>query len=125
MVRPQLRSRSVKKVKCRTPGGRIVIHYRKEKPSKHVCGRCGRLLSGVPNDIPSKVRKLSKTEKRPSRAYAGVLCSNCVEELLRYQTRFEAKFKYPGFEDINFERDLTLEKFLPRGWYKSLVEGKR
>jgi len=124
MVQRRFRSTSVKKVKRKTPGGRTVTHYKSEKPSKHKCGRCHRPLPGTPNDIPSKIRKLSKSEKRPSRIYGGNLCANCLERLLRYQTRFEVKFKYSEYRDLPLKRDLTIEKFLPRDWYKNLSVGK-
>lgn len=120
MVKPMLRSRSKKKVQRRTPGGRTVTHYKKKKPAKQKCGRCGRLLSGVPNTIPSEVRKLSKSERVPTRPYAGVLCAKCVEDLVRYTTRFEVKFNYPEFSGMDLMRDLTIEKFLPRGWFDSI-----
>ncbi|HIE33558.1 MAG TPA: 50S ribosomal protein L34e [Candidatus Altiarchaeales archaeon] len=125
MVEPRLRSRSKKRVQKRTPGGRTVTHYKREKPSKQKCGRCHRPLSGVPNNIPSKVRKLSKSEKIPSRPYAGVLCPECVEKLLRYQTRFEVKFKYSEFRNMELRRDLTIEKFLPRDWWMNLQKNKK
>ncbi|HEX55117.1 MAG: 50S ribosomal protein L34e [Candidatus Altiarchaeales archaeon] len=124
MVEPRLRSRSLKRVQRRTPGGRTVTHYRREKPNKHRCGRCGKILNGVSNDIPSRIRKLSKSEKVPTRRYAGVLCANCLERLIRYETRFEVKFRYPEFKDIELRRDLTLEKFLPRGWWQDISSEK-
>lgn len=94
---------------------------KRKKPKKAHCGRCGKVLSGVESKIPSKIRKLAKTKKVPERPYAGILCANCLEELLRYKVRFEAKFSQPEkFEKLNLVRDLTLEKFLPRGWYSQL-----
>jgi len=120
MVSPKHRSRSVKKRQVRTPGGRTVTHYKKKKPSKHKCGRCGKVLAGVPSRIQSEIRKLSKSEKVPSRVYAGDLCADCVDSLIRYRTRFEVKFKYSEFSDLELRRDLTLERFLPRGWWQEI-----
>lgn len=117
MVAPRLRSRSKKRVYRRTPGGKTVIHYKRKKPNKHKCGRCGKPLSGVPNAIPSRIRKMRKSERVPKRPYAGILCSDCTEKLFRYRTRFEVKFNYPEFADMDLRRDLTIEKFLPRGWW--------
>lgn len=124
MVKPMLRSRSKKRVQRRTPGGKIVTHYKKEKPGKQKCGRCGKLLSGVPNAVPLDVRKMSKSERVPTRPYAGVLCPRCTEDLVRYSTRFEVKFNYPEFSEMGLMRDLTIEKFLPRGWFDSISKGK-
>ncbi|MBU4202021.1 MAG: 50S ribosomal protein L34e [Candidatus Altiarchaeota archaeon] len=124
MTSPKNRSRSVKKRQVRTPGGRTVTHYKKKKPSKHSCGRCGKILPGVPSRIRSKAKNMKKSEKIPSRIYAGNLCNECVDSLVRYQTRFEAKFKYPDFSDLEMRRDLTLERFLPSGWWQDLSKGK-
>ena len=120
MVAPMYRSRSKKRRSIRTPGGKSVIHYKKKKVSKHHCGRCGNALSGVPNAIPSAIGKMSKSERIPERPYAGVLCSDCTEALMRYTTKFEVKFGYPEFADMDFKRDLTIEKFLPRGWWTEI-----
>jgi len=83
MVRPALRSRSLRRVKVRTPGGRTVTHYEKRRPGPARCARCGRPLAGVPRLRPAKMRNLSKTAKRPERPYGGVLCPSCLAELLR------------------------------------------
>ena len=78
MPRPALRSRSLRRVKVRTPGGRVVIHYERRKPSPARCGICGAVLSGVPRERPSKLRKLAHTERRPERPYGGVICPRCL-----------------------------------------------
>ena len=83
MVRPALRSRSLRRIKVVTPGGRNVTHYERRKPGPARCARCGRPLNGVPRLRPSQLRKLSKTAKRPERPYGGVLCPRCLAELLR------------------------------------------
>ena len=83
MVRPALRSRSLRRIKVVTPGGRRVVHYERRRPGPARCARCGRPLNGVPRLRPSRLRKLSKTAKRPERPYGGVLCPSCLAELLR------------------------------------------
>lgn len=120
MTAPQYRSRSKKRKQVRLPGGKTEVHYKQKKPSKHKCGRCGKPLSGVPNAIPSKIKKLSKGEKSPERPYAGVLCTKCSERLIRYKTRFEVKYKYPEYSNLDLKRDLTLERFLPATWWDNL-----
>lgn len=87
MVRPALRSRSLRRVYRRTPGGVAVVHYERRKPGPARCARCGRPLFGVPRLRPSQLRGLPKTRKRPERPYGGVLCANCLEELLREAVR--------------------------------------
>lgn len=96
-----------------------------KKTKKKHCGRCGKPLGGVESKLPSETRKLSKSEKVPERTYAGVLCVNCLEDLLRYKVRWEAKFSYPDkLKNLELRRDLTVEKFLPKGWYSELTSQK-
>jgi large subunit ribosomal protein L34e len=83
MVRPAYRSRSMRRVPVKTPGGRTVVHYEKRKPDVARCARCGRPLNAVPRLRPNKLKHLSKTGKRPERPYGGVLCAACLAELLR------------------------------------------
>lgn len=79
MVSGKHKSRSYRRVKVKTPGGRVVIHYRKRLPGKAKCV-CGKELHAVPRLRPYKMRKLAKTKKRPERPYGGVLCSKCMRE---------------------------------------------
>jgi large subunit ribosomal protein L34e len=120
MVKPMLRTRARKKVQVKTPGGRTVTHIKEGKPSKRTCGRCGINLAGVPSEVSSVMRNMAKSEKVPSRPYAGVLCSACVERLVTYTTRFEVKSKYPEYAEMELQRDLTIEKYLPKDWYNSV-----
>ncbi|MEB3846682.1 MAG: 50S ribosomal protein L34e [Desulfurococcales archaeon] len=83
MVRPALRSRHLRRVMKRTPGGDLIVHYEKRRPGPARCARCGRPLNGVPRLRPNKLRGLSKTSKRPERPYGGVLCPQCLADLLR------------------------------------------
>jgi large subunit ribosomal protein L34e len=87
MPAPSRRSRSLRKVHRKVPGGRTVVHYKKKKPGKAKCGRCGAALKGVPRERPYKMRKLCKTKKRPERPYGGVLCSKCMRELFKEKAR--------------------------------------
>jgi large subunit ribosomal protein L34e len=77
----------MKKVKTRVPSGKIVIRMRQEKPGAAICAICKKPLHGMKRMIPSKIRKISKTEKRPSRLYGGYLCANCTKELVREKAR--------------------------------------
>ena len=43
---------------------------------------CGKELKGIPREIPGKIAKLSKTQRRPSRPYGGVLCSQCMRKTI-------------------------------------------
>jgi len=83
MVRRALRSRSKRKVKVKTPGSRVVIHYRRKKPQAARCHKCGTTLKGVPRAFPKQLQNMPKTQKRPERPYGGVLCSTCSRILFK------------------------------------------
>jgi len=71
----------------RTPGSRTVIQFKRKKPSKAKCGNCKKPLQGVPKELPSKMKKIPKTKKRPERPYGGNLCSACTRSLLKQKAR--------------------------------------
>ena len=52
MPRQRYRSRSLRRVYVRTPGGRTVIHYEKRKSLPAKCAICGAELQGVPRLRP-------------------------------------------------------------------------
>ena len=87
MVEPRKRSRSLRRVRVRTPGGRTVVHYGHRKPAKAKCGNCGAVLPGVPRERPYKMQNMPKTMKRPERPYGGNLCSKCTRELMVRKAR--------------------------------------
>ena len=78
MPAPRLRSRSLRKVFRKTPGGRVSIQYKKQKPKTAKCGSCGATLKGIPREFPYRMKNMAKTKKRPERPYGGVLCSRCM-----------------------------------------------
>ena len=75
---PRLRSRSLRKVFRKVPGGRVSVHYKRKKPSAAKCSNCKAVLKGVPRELPYKMSAMAKTQKRPERPYGGVLCSRCM-----------------------------------------------
>ena len=83
------KSRRLRRVFVKTPGGKTVLHYRQRKPSKAVCAGCKKQLAGVPRQISSKMANMPKTAKRPQRPYGGVLCSACTRRLLINKVRGE------------------------------------
>ncbi len=78
MVRNSKRSRTLRRVYVKTPGGRTTIHYRQRKPARAQCAGCGKALLAVARARVSEMYKLAKTEKRPERPFGGVLCSACM-----------------------------------------------
>ncbi|MCK4497515.1 MAG: 50S ribosomal protein L34e [Candidatus Aenigmarchaeota archaeon] len=87
MPRPALRSRTLRRVKKRLPGGAFIIHYLKRRPSPARCAVCGKKLHGVPRAKPSIIRRISKSKKAPSRPYGGNLCSSCAREKVKEKVR--------------------------------------
>ncbi|MBI4440525.1 50S ribosomal protein L34e [Candidatus Woesearchaeota archaeon] len=83
MVRPQLKSRSYRKIYRKTPGGRTVIHFTERKPNRAKCGGCGAILHGIKTERPTRMANMRKTAKRPERPYGGVLCSRCMREQIK------------------------------------------
>lgn len=87
MVKPGQRSRSLRRVYRKTPGGETVRRFKKRKPSKAKCGNCGKILAGVPRERPYKMQRLPKTKKRPERPYGGVLCTACTRQVMVKKAR--------------------------------------
>jgi len=81
------KSRTLRRVFKKTPGGNNIVSHEKRKPAHAKCGTCGGILSGVPRERPYKVQQLAKTERRPERPYGGVLCSACTKQKIKLQAR--------------------------------------
>lgn len=82
MPRPNKRSRTFRRVYTRTPSGRNALFYRRRKPKQVHCANCGKVLHGIPRELPYKMRNMSKSQKRPQRIFGGTLCSNCTKREL-------------------------------------------
>ena len=84
MVRPAYRSRSLRRVKVRTPGGELKTHYEKRFSSPHRCAICGKPLNGL------NVKRV-KTDHEPlrsvSRPYGGYVCHNCLSTGIKIAVR--------------------------------------
>lgn len=80
MPAPRLRSRSLRRIFRKSPGGRTKLHFKKRKPKAAKCSTCGDMLKGVPRELPFKMRNMARTKKRPERPYGGVLCSKCMRQ---------------------------------------------
>jgi len=72
MTAPRHRSRSLRRVFKRITRGVKLVHERR-KPKKRTCSITGSKLSGIKRGIPSKMKSLNKSQKRPERPYGGVL----------------------------------------------------
>ena len=91
MVEGAKRSRSMKRVASRKPGGKTVIEYIRARPGPATCPS-GRALPGTARGTKIEVGKLTKTQRRPSRPYGGVLSSPALRHVMlgRAQEAFEA-----------------------------------
>ena len=86
-MEPHKRSRSWRRIKKKTPGGRYVIHLEKRKPGIARCAICKKPLHGIPRERPYKMRNIAKSEKKVNRKYGGYLCSKCSRELIKQEVR--------------------------------------
>ena len=91
MIKKQRISRKMRRVYTKTPGGQTGLTYKRPKTSKHICANCGANLAGVPNQIPSKVKKTPKSYRRPERPYGGYLCPKCLKQKLKQKIRETVK----------------------------------
>lgn len=87
MVSGKYRSRTYVRKRTRTPGGKNVLRHTLRKPKKAHCATCGAVLSGVARGRPAQLRKLSRSQKVPSRPYAGQLCSPCARRAIIAKAR--------------------------------------
>ncbi len=85
MVRPAYRSRSLRRIKVRTPGGDLKVHYEKRFASLPKCAICGRPLQGI--NI-KRVKTGHEPLKSPSRPYGGYVCHKCLRYGLKLSVRF-------------------------------------
>ena len=87
MPRGMYRSRTLRRVKVKVPGGAVKLHYRKRKPSITKCGKCKSPLKGIPRLRPVKMQNISKSQKTVARPFGGNLCSSCTRSLIKLQAR--------------------------------------
>jgi large subunit ribosomal protein L34e len=87
MVRRALRSRSLRKVAVKTPGGKVAIHYKKRNPKLAHCANCGDVLKGMPRARPYLMKNMGKSKKRPERPFGGKLCSKCSRSSIKQKAK--------------------------------------
>ncbi len=87
MVAGKHKSRSMRRVYIKTPGGTNKISYRSRKPTQAKCAKCKANLSGVSRATKAEITNMPKSAKRPERPYGGFFCSKCTREALREKAR--------------------------------------
>lgn len=83
MPRPAQRSRSLRRVKTKTPGGRTVVHYEKKAKGAHRCPVTGLEIGGM----NKKVYRFGVSTKAPNRPYGGVYSHKVLARALRRAIR--------------------------------------
>ncbi len=84
MVKPSHRTRSLRRKKVKTPGGKTTERRERRKSTHANCALCKKKLQGIKTD-----KKLPKTKKKPGRKFSGELCSSCAEEIVKLQARID------------------------------------
>jgi len=87
MVSGKFKSRTYTRKRITTPGGKNVLRHGLRPPKKAHCGTCKAVLSGVARGRPAALRKLSKSQRVPSRPFAGNLCSACSRRAIIAKAR--------------------------------------
>ena len=67
-------------VATKTPGGKLVAHYRKKSSTGPKCGDCKQALKGIKHLASKAYKNVSKTQRTVSRAYGGSKCAHCVRQ---------------------------------------------
>jgi ribosomal protein L34E len=68
----RLKSRSLRRVKVRTPTG-TALHYRRRTRAHTKCAVTKKPLQGIPRLTDFKFSKLNKSQKRVSRPFGGYM----------------------------------------------------
>jgi len=78
MPRLRYRTKSLRKIRKKTPGGQQRKHFEKRHKNWYKCAICGKPLFGVPREP----KKVPKSSRRPERLYGGYLCAECLKKEL-------------------------------------------
>ncbi len=86
MVNHKIKSNTFRQKQVRTVTGTKKVYVRR-KPKVGVCSVTGQTLKGVPRALPTKMKNMPKTAKRPQRPFGGVLSSEASREELKKRAR--------------------------------------
>ncbi len=82
-MRGNRRSHAMRRLMRKLPGNRTTTHFVRRRPKHAHCPVTGQILHGVPRLRPAQVRKLSKTQRRPSRPYGGKISHTAIANAVR------------------------------------------
>lgn len=80
------KSNTFREKQVRTVSGTKKV-YTRRKPKMGSCPETGETLKGVPRALPGKMKNMSKSQKRPSRPFGGVLSSRATRTRLKNKAR--------------------------------------
>lgn len=86
MVQHKTKSRTFRRVDVKTASG-TKTRYDRRKPKAATCPETGEKLKGVPRVLPSELKKIPKSSRRPSRPFGGVLSSKATKALMKKKAR--------------------------------------
>jgi large subunit ribosomal protein L34e len=87
MPRMSRRSRTLRRVHKKMPGGTTRLVYDKRKPGAARCAICGIELKGIPRLRPFKAQNIPKSKKKVERSYGGFMCATCLKGKLKQEAR--------------------------------------
>ncbi len=80
----------MKKLSRKTPSGKTSLLTKNKKPKQGSCALCTKPLHAVPRESRAGMAKLSATQRRPQRAFGGVLCGNCTASVIKTRSRLQS-----------------------------------
>ena len=93
----------------RTISGKARVFKAGKKTAKRKCALCKKPLCGTPHGKTKvELQRLSKSEKRPSVIFAGLLCSNCRRQVIDEAIMVRQKSK--SLQQV----DLSLQGFVQK-----------
>lgn len=105
MTQPKNRSRSMRKVYVRTPGGKTKVVYKRRKDTKkHYSAINHEPLRGVTNEP-----NIPKSHRVPTRKYAGHLSPQELKIILKYANRVQLGMMKLDDVDIRYRKYVKAE----------------
>jgi len=95
-VRGTRRRLKKRRVAVRTPGGKVVYHYKAKRHGPARCAICKKPLNATPTGPRSFMKKLPKSKKRPNRPYGGYLCPSCFRKIVLKEALREGEILLKG-----------------------------
>jgi large subunit ribosomal protein L34e len=92
------------KIQRRTPGNRTVTHTKPKKTGKHECAVCHGVLHGTPRGNVVQIRRMKKSERRPSRPFGGQLCTKCTRNVMSLRAQLIGELIKPADVPISLRR---------------------